>query len=213
MARPRDQDRRRREIVDAAARTLVERGYAATRLRDIADAAGVTSASVLYYYPELAELYGRTYAVAADEYVARRRERMETETGGRAQLFACIESGVPTIDSSSGRATLLLIELEPLACRHPEIAASHFSFVEAQQELYRLALRTGIDEGSFSLTLDLERTARLILAAEDGLALNVLTGQVSREESIRSLSELAAALVGDPDMGHRQLQGWAESPR
>ncbi|WP_434315506.1 TetR/AcrR family transcriptional regulator [Leifsonia sp. P73] len=196
MARPRNQEARRREIVEATALTLVDRGYAKTRLRDIAEAAGVTPASVLYYYPEITDLFAETYAIAAAEYVAHRRERMLAESDPFGRLRAGIESGVPVPGTESAAATVLLVELEPMASRHPVVAREHGAFLEAQEDLYAQALEEGEAADVFRLALGVRDTARTLVAMEDGLALDVLTGRADHDKTVALIVAVARTLTG-----------------
>ncbi|MER5453032.1 TetR family transcriptional regulator [Streptomyces sp. NPDC002764] len=65
MARPKNQAERRAQLIDATARTVVELGATATKLRDVARVAGVTPASVLYYYPDIQELFAAVFERSA----------------------------------------------------------------------------------------------------------------------------------------------------
>jgi DNA-binding transcriptional regulator YbjK len=53
MPGPNDQARHRGELVAAAGDVIARKGLGAVRLRDVAEAAGMTSGNVLYYYEGL----------------------------------------------------------------------------------------------------------------------------------------------------------------
>ena len=54
--RPRNQAERRRQLANAGRHVLLERGAVGLRVKDIAERAGITPSSVLYYYPRIDEL-------------------------------------------------------------------------------------------------------------------------------------------------------------
>jgi len=56
MARPRRQEARRTQLTDAARQAVLERGLFGLRLGDVAEKAGMSPGSVLYYFPSLTEL-------------------------------------------------------------------------------------------------------------------------------------------------------------
>ena len=56
MARPKRQHERRAQLVEIARQLVVERGVVALRLTDVAKRAGLSPASVLYYFSALSEL-------------------------------------------------------------------------------------------------------------------------------------------------------------
>ncbi|MDT7594176.1 MAG: hypothetical protein QOH45_3707, partial [Pseudonocardiales bacterium] len=53
MARPKRQHERRAQLVEIARQLVVERGVVALRLTDVARRAGLSPASVLYYFSAL----------------------------------------------------------------------------------------------------------------------------------------------------------------
>src|SRR5437588_11560266 len=74
VARTRDQARRREELVSATAALVSRKGLSGVRLRDVADAAGLTSGAVLYYYDGLDQLFTAAYDRAIERF-CRQRER------------------------------------------------------------------------------------------------------------------------------------------
>src|ERR1700712_2893294 len=95
MARRKDQDGRREHLRGAALSTLADRGVSATRLKDIADAAGVTPATVLYYYPDVDDLLLQVLAGAMTRFYAPRRKTVEGIADARERLLATIHAGLP----------------------------------------------------------------------------------------------------------------------
>src|ERR1700712_3607854 len=95
MSSPRDQAARRAQLVQAASRAVLERGSTNARLRDVADQAGLTSASVLYYYPDMDELLAAVFEQGTQTYIHRRRAAVEAADDSWDRLAACIRSGVP----------------------------------------------------------------------------------------------------------------------
>ena len=64
-------DVRREQILDAAARVLVERGLAATTMAEVAEAASVAKGTVYLYYESKAELLAGLRARYFDDFAAR----------------------------------------------------------------------------------------------------------------------------------------------
>lgn len=201
MARPRNQEARRQELVRVASRLLVEHGAAGARLTDIAEAAGVTPAAVTYYYPSLIELYGETYATATQEYIVKRRQLVEQADGPIARLVACLRLGVPEAGTSSYAATVLLEELSALESREPDISRSGAVFEREQLELFTELIEDGIAAGLFRPVLSVADTARAILSLEDGLASPVVGDRLEAAESMRVLLVTTGALIGADLLG------------
>jgi AcrR family transcriptional regulator len=74
MAGRRDQaryDRKRQNVLDAAASVFRAKGYESARLEDIADVLGVTKASVYYYFARKSDLLIELCARAVEDALAR----------------------------------------------------------------------------------------------------------------------------------------------
>src|SRR3954454_5886043 len=174
MPRPKDQARRRLELVTAASDVVARKGIAGVRLRDVAEAAGMTSGNVLYYYEGLDELFFAAYERAIDRFCVEREAAVEAAGEPVAQLAAALRLGVP---SGPGDTEIrLLYEFEAVAFRSPECAGLMASYVERQVDMYERILRL------FEVAGNPRDAARNIVALEDGHGVYVLTGQVAPVE-------------------------------
>jgi len=85
----------RRRILDAAARVFARRGYADTRLSDIADEAGTFAGSIYYYFAsreELVEEVLRLGVTGVFEAVREKVEALPTDASWRDKLAVAIET-------------------------------------------------------------------------------------------------------------------------
>lgn len=156
----------------------------------------MTPAAVTYYYPNLIELYGETYATATQEYIVKRRELVAEAVGPRDRLIACLRLGVPEAGTSSFAATVLLEELSALESREPDISRSGMVFEREQLDLFTELIEEGISAGLFHPLLSVEDTARAMLSLEDGLASPVVGNRLATAESMRLLLTATGVLLG-----------------
>jgi AcrR family transcriptional regulator len=196
MPRPKDQARRRHELVAAASDVVARKGLAAVRLRDVADAAGMTSGNVLYYYDGLDELFFAAYERAIERFCVEREAAVERVRAPARKLATALRLGVPV--GPQDTEIRLLYEFEAVAFRSPACADLMAAYVDRQVSMYEGVLREGVDGGAFTLAGDARRLARNIVALEDGHGVYVLTGQVSPRELELLLLEHAAAVTGVP---------------
>lgn len=196
MPRPKNQAERRAQLIDAAGRAVVEFGATGTKLRDIAEAAGVTPASVLYYYADTQELFAAVFERAAATYVVAREAAIATVADPYERLRACIRTGVPW-PGESERSTRLLYELFPVALRNEAAAEQNRVFFDRQTELYRRVLEQGRESGEFTLSGDARTLARSFVALEDGHAMALLVGAATAPEVEATLLEHARIVTGD----------------
>ncbi|TQC39141.1 TetR/AcrR family transcriptional regulator [Rhodococcus sp. WS4] len=181
MPRPRNQTARRAQLVEAAAQTVLERGATNARLRDIAEQAGLTPASVSYYYPDLTELLALVFERGAETYIRHRRQALESCDSAWAKLAACIRSGVP-FPGEAETTSRLLYELLPVAFRNAPAAEQQAHFVADQTDLYRQVLDEGDRLGEFRLVAPADFLARSFVALEDGYGMDVLAGSATAED-------------------------------
>ncbi|MFE5393275.1 TetR/AcrR family transcriptional regulator [Streptomyces sp. NPDC056568] len=181
MPRPRNQTARRAQLVRAAAQAVLDRGVTNARLRDIAAQAGLTPASVLYYYPDINDLLVAVFEQGTETYVLRRREAVAAAPTAWAGLAACVTSGIP-FPGEAETTSRLLFELLPVTFRGETAGARQRAFVAQQTDLYRQVLDAGAESGEFRLQAPSEFLARAIVALEDGYCIDILSGAATAEQ-------------------------------
>jgi AcrR family transcriptional regulator len=172
--RPRNQAERRRQLANAGKRVLLERGAVGLRVKDIAERAGITPSSVLYYYPRLDELMVEVSREAMERYAERRSSRVRALGDPVDQLRLAIKLGVPT--GPDDEESRLLYELDAFVGSSPAFRVLSQSFFDRQVTLYEHVLDTGAARGVFELAAPAYSLARGIVAMEDGLGLQVVIG-------------------------------------
>jgi AcrR family transcriptional regulator len=199
MARPRDQDARREQLRAAALRTVAEKGVANTRLKDIAAVAGVTPATVLYYYPEVEDLVLEVLRQAMERFYERRRQAVEGIPDARERLLATIRAGLP--EGRDDTLARLAWETLPFELRDETIAEFDRLYIERQIDLYETALEIGIAQGHFRLrSADVRTVATNLLALEDHHGLRVLLGWLPSPEAAFAAVAAYAALATDCEL-------------
>jgi DNA-binding transcriptional regulator YbjK len=190
MARPKDQDKRRGELVAAAGDLAARKGMGEVRLRDVAEAAGLTSGAVLYYFDGLDELFFAAYERAVERFCVERERVVAGISDPARALATALHLGVPT--GPDDVEIRLLYEFEAVAFRSSECADLMASYVERQVVMYAGIL----EAGEFALGAEARHVARNLVALEDGHGVYVLTGQVAPEDVEALLIEHAAAVTG-----------------
>jgi TetR/AcrR family transcriptional regulator len=131
-------ERTRAAVLEAAEAIFAERGFAATRLEDVADRVGIRRASIVYYFRDKKELY---HAVLAS-VLGGLRERIEAVLSSPDPLPERIEAGVAAwVDYVGARpaiARLLLREVADAAPgRRPAVLEHTQPFFElVQREIF-----------------------------------------------------------------------------
>lgn len=189
MARPKDQQARRESIRSAVLQALAQRGVAGVRLKDIAEEAGLSSSTVLYYYPDMAALLLEVLQAAMDRFFERRRLAVGGIEDARERLLATIAAGLPTgADDTGVRLAWDAIAIE---LHNPTLAEFDRLYVERQVDLYERVLELGVAQGHFSLVNDPRAIATNLIALEDYHGLRVVLGWTSVDEATQLIVEYA----------------------
>lgn len=153
--RERRKEARPGELLDAALDLFVEKGYAATKVDEVAARAGVSKGTLFLYFPSKEELFK---AVVRENIAGRFNlwnDEFEQFHGSTADMLRyCYSSWWEHIGATrtSGITKLMLSE----ASNFPEIAQFYQrEVIEPGQQLIRRILQRGIDRGEFR-ALDLD---------------------------------------------------------
>lgn len=153
----------RQRILDAAARIFRERGYAATTLNDIAEAAGLRTASLYYHFgskEELVEEVLRIGTTLVSDTVRQAVEDLPPEAGFRERLTVAIATHLDALlrltDYTS--ADIRIIGQVP-----PDVRAKVWPLREAYGEFWQELLRSGRASGAIRADADLGLLRVLIL--------------------------------------------------
>jgi len=106
--RPAKAERTRAAILAAAERLFAKRGYAATRLEDVADAVGVKRAALFYHFRDKQALYDAVIEEAFRELVARLEAALSAGGPIGPRVEAAIEVWVDAIQARPALARLVL---------------------------------------------------------------------------------------------------------
>jgi AcrR family transcriptional regulator len=175
---------------------LLERGAVGLRVKDVAERAGITPSSVLYYYPRLDELVMDVSREAMERYAERRSRQVRALDDPVAQLRLAIELGVPT--GPDDEESRLLYEIDAFIGSSPGFRVLSSAFFDRQVALYEHVLSAGAASGAFELAAPADSLARGFVSMEDGLGLQVVIGHpgLGSAEAKRILLGHASAVTG-----------------
>jgi AcrR family transcriptional regulator len=147
-------------------------GWRRVRLRDIAVEAGMSPASVLYYYPQVDELIAEAFQHAMERFYDRRYASVASIDDARLQLVTTIAAGFPT--GPEDEDVLMLYLGVPVIRRNTAVAALVRSLTTRQVSLYQSILEVGRAQRHFHLADDSLTIARNLVALEDAYGLYVI---------------------------------------
>lgn len=148
-------DNRLAAVLDAAARLFAQRGYAATSMRDIAQAASMLPGSLYYHFAAKEDLLAAVYEAGVREIVAAVRAAAARETEPWERLEAACVAHLETVLKRSDTAQVLIRVL-------PEQVPAAAARLKRLRAEYEAVFRELVDALPLAAGSD-RRTLRLML--------------------------------------------------
>ena len=197
--RPRLDHVRRPELLAAAASVIRRRGLENARVADVADEAGTSAPSVLYYFASKAELLKEALTSAEEGFY----EELEVELHGiesaRERMMRIVEYGAGEGDYDAA----LWMQLWARALRDPELAATRAELDGRWRRSIAAVVRYGQGRREFG-PADPEEFAVLLAALLDGLAVQIALKDM--EVTPDRVRELALRLA-ERELGCELVEG------
>jgi AcrR family transcriptional regulator len=159
----RRKDARPQELLRAALELFVERGFAATRLDDVAKMAGVSKGTLYLYYKSKEDLFKAVVRDSIVPLIGEAEGIIEEFEGDSESLFRLImTTWWERVGKSnlSGLSKLMMAE----ACNFPDLAQFyHDEVVSRGDRMFITMIKRGVARGEMR-DVDLEITPRLLIA-------------------------------------------------
>jgi AcrR family transcriptional regulator len=184
-----------RRILEAAERTMSIQGFCATRISDIADEAGIASATVIYYFRTKQELLIQAMLHASRQAA----DAFEADLSGEfatplERMSTLIRRLIPDVGSPRNE---YLLELDILAHvnQYPEL----LGLWELYQDRWITAVRETIDDGvasgAFSLRRSSDDVSETFIALVNGLGYQIAVG--TSRMTVDRMRDLVAWFAAD----------------
>lgn len=166
-------DGRREQMLVAAAELIAERGFAQTRIADVAERIGASPGLVVYYFATKDRLLTEALRHSESAFYAAADELLHTQTTLTERLETLVEL---TFESKSvadfAGSWGLWFDLWTQAFRHPQVAVDRRELDDQWRNLIIRVVRAGIDSGEIQ-EVDAEQFAVTWAALLDGLSVQV----------------------------------------
>jgi AcrR family transcriptional regulator len=156
-------DARPQEILDAAYRVFTEKGFAAARMDDIAQAAGVTKGTVYLYFDSKETVFKALIVGAFSERFDRLTALLADFDGSCGELLAEVLRALGEFVATSDRIGLPKIVIAEIG-RFPDLAKFYrHEVIGRGMKLWEAILKRGIARGEFR-DVPIEHAIRLCIA-------------------------------------------------
>ena len=197
--RPRLDHVRRPELLAAAAAVIRQRGLENARVADVADEAGTSAPSVLYYFASKAELLKEALTSAEERFYEELEIELSGIDGARERMLRIVHDGAGEGDYDAA----LWMELWARALRDPELAATRAELDGRWRRTIADVVRYGQERGEFG-PADPEEFAVLLASLLDGLAVQIALRDL--EVTPDRVRELAVKLA-ERELGCELVEG------
>ncbi len=188
-------EERRQEILETTCEVVIERGFAATRIADVAKRLNVSTSLIHYHYDSKEQLLAEAFSYYARKDLAALDAEMETAPTALAQLDRAIQNYVP--EGSDDVEWMLWIDAWGEALRNPLMKKISQELDEQSVALLDRVLSAGVASGEFACP-DPTSSALRLTGLIDGLAVQFAAHNnlLTRDDFIGHVRWLAAAEIG-----------------
>ena len=165
---------RREQLLRSALEVIVARGYADTRIADVAEHAGTSPALVIYYFKTRDQLLTEALRYSEDKWYAAGTQRLAaigSAVGRLTELIAM--TCLPDTDPAARTEWLLWLDLWALSPRNPGVASVRRKFDERWRQSISSTVLAGQESGEFEASVDADEFAVTLSALLDGMAVQI----------------------------------------
>jgi AcrR family transcriptional regulator len=166
-------DQRRGQMLHAALEVISERGYADTRIADVAERAGVSPALVIYYFKTKDQLLTEAIRYYEDTWYAVGQTRLAQLTSAADRLEEVVAmSCLPEADPEPGGSWSLWLDFWAQAARHVEAANVRQKSDERWRDVITSLVHEGQEAGEFR-EVDAANFALYLSTLLDGFTIQI----------------------------------------
>jgi AcrR family transcriptional regulator len=169
---------RRTQILQAAVEVIGQRGLCDTRIQDIAERSGASSALVLYYFGSKDRLLAQALAFSDERFYDETADELASADTATQKMVRLIERSCSpgSVSRRNWRDEWLLwLDMWARSARDPEVAKDRAAMDRRWRDTIAGIVREGQDAGEFA-RVDAEDFALRLSVMLDGLAIQVLLG-------------------------------------
>ena len=166
-------DQRREQMLRAALEVIADRGYADTRIADVAERTGISPALVIYYFKTKDRLLTEAIRYLDNLWYADGQRRMAALPTAAARIEEIVAmTCLPEADTEPHSSWTLWLDFWTLAARSPEVAKLRQKDDERWRDMISSVVRYGQESGEFS-EVDPGNFSILLCSLLDGLAIQI----------------------------------------
>jgi TetR/AcrR family fatty acid metabolism transcriptional regulator len=192
-ARQRATGNKRKRILDAAVRVFAKKGFYATRVSEVARAAGVADGTIYLYFKSKDELLVSLFEDRVERLLAYLQRELPAISGASERLRRIIELELGLLEDERDLAEVVTVILRQSTKLMKEYAAPKFM---AYLDAIASVVAQGQASGELRPDVSPHLAARAIFGALDGIAMTWALGKADRGGLLRASGQLAEMVLG-----------------
>ena len=183
---------KRQRILDAAVRVFAKKGFYATRVSEVAKAAGVADGTIYLYFKSKEELLVSLFEDRVERLLAFLHTELPATTGAAAKLRRIIELQLGLLEGERDLAEVITVILRQSTKLMKEYAAPKFT---AYLDAIARVVAEGQAAGEFRGDVSPSLVARATFGALDGITMTWALGKADRGGLVRASGQLAEIVL------------------
>ncbi len=183
---------KRTRILDAAVKVFARKGFHATRVSEVAKAAGVADGTIYLYFKSKEELLTSLFEDRVSHLLAYMKDELPTLPTAPARLRAVINMQLGLLEGERDLAEVITVILRQSTRLMKEFAAPQFN---AYLDAIAAIVEEGQEAGDFRPDISPSLTARAVFGALDGIALTWALGRAEPGALARAATQFADLLL------------------
>ncbi len=184
---------RRSELIQIVFDEIAAKGFEGLRFQDVAQAAGITNATLYYYFPSKESMIQSLVAWLLNDLSGKRQASRRRFKNAMEELRALFDDLYARV-SSDARFFVVITELALRAQRDPAIAKIGKQRDRSWEQRLRGILRRGIEDGSFRKDIDVQAVCLAVMVQIKGIGHHAAMDRRKHRE-IRSIVDEIAMQV------------------
>ena len=191
-APPRRSGDKRERILEAAVKVFARSGFHATRVSEVAKAAGVADGTIYLYFDSKESLLVSLFEDRVEKLLAFMREELPKKPDAPARLRAVIDMQLGLLEGERDLAEVITVILRQSTRLMKEFAAPRFT--EYLDAIARIVAE-GQAAGAFRSDVSPHIAARAVFGALDGITLTWALGRAEAGALNRAAGQLSDVLL------------------
>jgi TetR/AcrR family fatty acid metabolism transcriptional regulator len=184
---------KRKRILDAAVRVFAKKGFYATRVSEVAKAAGVADGTIYLYFKSKDELLVSLFEDRVERLLVFLQTELPSTDGAAGKLRRIIELQLGLLEGERDLAEVITVILRQSTKLMKEYAAPKFT---AYLDVIARVVADGQASGELRSDLSPHLAARAIFGALDGITMTWALGKAERGGLVRASGQLAEMVLG-----------------